>query len=84
MDDRVQGLDCGADDYLMKPFVLRELLARLRALLHRQQPYKNRRLEIGDLIIDPATHCVEREGHPIPLTLPDQPSFYNYLEPFAS
>jgi DNA-binding response OmpR family regulator len=69
VDDRVQGLDCGADDYLVKPFAMRELLARLRALLRRQQPYKNGLLEIGDLIIDPATHCVEREGHPIDLTL---------------
>src|SRR5437879_629690 len=49
VDDRVQGLDCGADDYLAKPFAMRELLARLRALLRRQQPYKNGRLEIGDL-----------------------------------
>src|SRR5437879_13885584 len=46
VDDRVQGLDCGADDYLAKPFAMRELLARLRALLRRQQPYKNGRLEI--------------------------------------
>lgn len=68
VDDRVQGLDCGADDYLVKPFVMRELLARLRALLRRQQPYRNGRLEIGDLIVDPVTHSVEREGRPIELT----------------
>ncbi len=52
VDDRVQGLDCGADDYLVKPFAIRELLARLRALLRRQSPYKNGRMEIGDLVID--------------------------------
>src|SRR6185312_16261039 len=68
VDDRVRGLDCGADDYLVKPFAMRELLARLRALLRRQQPYKTGRLEMEDLVIDPATHSVEREGHPIELT----------------
>ncbi len=78
MDDRVQGLDCGADDYLVKPFAMRELLAGLRALLRRQQPYKNGRLEIGDLIIDPTTHCVEREEHPIDLT-PREFALLEYL-----
>ena len=68
IDDRVAGLDCGADDYLVKPFAMRELLARLRALLRRQQPSKNARLQIGGLIIDPITHSVEREGYPIDLT----------------
>jgi DNA-binding response OmpR family regulator len=50
VDDRVQGLDCGADDYLVKPFAMRELLARLRALLRRQQPYQPGRLEMGSPI----------------------------------
>ena len=68
VDDRVQGLDCGADDYLVKPFAMRELLARLRALLRRQSPYTNGRLEMGDLMVDPVTHTVEREGRPIDLT----------------
>ncbi len=68
VDDRVQGLDCGADDYLVKPFAIRELLARLRALLRRNHPYTNGRLEIGDLIVDPITHSVEREGRAIDLT----------------
>ncbi len=68
VEDRVQGLDYGADDYLVKPFAMRELLARLRALLRRQSPYTNGRLEIGDLIIDPVTHSVEREGRSIDLT----------------
>jgi len=68
VDDRVRGLDCGADDYLVKPFAMRELLARLRALLRRQSPYTNGRLEMGDLVVDPVTHTVEREGRPIDLT----------------
>lgn len=68
IDDRVQGLDCGADDYLVKPFAMRELLARLRALLRRNHPYTNGRLEIGDLVVDPVTHTVEREGRSIDLT----------------
>lgn len=68
VDDRVQGLDCGADDYLVKPFAMRELLARLRALLRRQQPYQPGRLEMGSLVVDPITHTVERAGQPIELT----------------
>jgi DNA-binding response OmpR family regulator len=68
VDDRVHGLDCGADDYLVKPFAMRELLARLRALLRRQSPYTNGRLEMGDLVVDPVTHSVEREGRAIDLT----------------
>lgn len=68
VDDRVQGLDCGADDYLVKPFALQELLARLRALLRRQHPYQSGRLEMGNLIVDPMTHSVERAGKPIELT----------------
>ena len=62
------GLDCGADDYLVKPFAMRELLARLRALLRRQQPYQPGRLEMGSLVVDPSTHTALRAGHPIELT----------------
>src|SRR5205085_9925291 len=68
IDDRVQGLDCGADDYLVKPFAMRELLARLRALLRRQSPYQTGQLAIGNPVMDPITHTVEREGRPIDLT----------------
>ena len=68
IDDRVQGLDCGADDYLVKPFAMRELLARLRALLRRNHPHTNGRLEISDLVVDPVAHTVEREGRSIDLT----------------
>src|SRR5882724_9219708 len=68
IDDRVQGLDCGADDYLVKPFAMRELFARLRVLLRRQQPSKQGYREIGDLVIDPTIHSVERAGRSIDLT----------------
>jgi DNA-binding response OmpR family regulator len=66
--DRVRGLDSGADDYLVKPFALGELLARLRALLRRGQDRKTGDLEVGDLRLDPATHEVERAGRRIELT----------------
>ena len=68
VDDRVKGLDCGADDYLVKPFAMRELLARLRALLRRQHPYSQGRLEMENLMMDPITHTAQREGQPIELT----------------
>lgn len=68
VDDRVRGLDHGADDYLVKPFAMRELLARLRALLRRNHPYTNGRLEVGDLVVDPVTHSVMRDGRAIELT----------------
>lgn len=66
--DRVRGLDSGADDYLVKPFALSELLARLRALLRRDAPDRHPLLRAGDLSLDPATHEVERAGRPIELS----------------
>ncbi len=66
--DRVRGLDSGADDYLVKPFALHELLARLRALLRRSAEQKAGVLTLGDLCADPATHYVERAGRRIVLT----------------
>jgi DNA-binding response OmpR family regulator len=68
VDDRVRGLDSGADDYLVKPFSIKELCARLRALLRRDIPNKNGHLKIGDLMVDPATHTVTRDGKRIYLT----------------
>jgi len=68
LDDRVQGLDSGADDYLVKPFELEELRARIRALLRRDAPEKSGTLQISDLELDPASHSVHRSGQPIDLT----------------
>jgi DNA-binding response OmpR family regulator len=68
IEDRVEGLDRGADDYLVKPFALKELRARLRALLRRELPEKPNQLQISDLVLDPATHQVQRGGIPIRLT----------------
>ena len=68
VDDRVTGLDSGADDYLVKPFALPELRARLRALLRRNAPDKSSVLMVGDLKLDPATHRAERGGQPLELT----------------
>jgi len=68
LDDRVLGLDSGADDYLVKPFEIKELRARLRALLRRETGNKSGNLLIEDLRLDPATHYVWREEKPIDLT----------------
>jgi two-component system, OmpR family, copper resistance phosphate regulon response regulator CusR len=68
IEDRVEGLDSGADDYLVKPFALTELNARLRALLRRDQPEKTATLQVADLVLDPARHTVARAGQPIELT----------------
>jgi DNA-binding response OmpR family regulator len=70
LEDKVAGLDAGADDYLTKPFDFEELLARLRALARRapttlQEPL----LQVGDLIMDLNRHEVRRNGQPIPLTV---------------
>src|SRR6185312_3055904 len=60
VEDRVAGLDGGADDYLVKPFSFAELLARLRALVRRGPVERPAVLEVGDLGLDPATHDVRR------------------------
>jgi two-component system response regulator MprA len=65
--DRVAGLDAGADDYLVKPFALEELGARLRALLRRTSP-NTELLRHADLVLDPAGHTATRGGRPIELT----------------
>ncbi|HEU5375898.1 MAG TPA: response regulator transcription factor [Ktedonobacteraceae bacterium] len=67
IEDRVQGLDSGADDYLVKPFALHELLARLRALFRRASPQKNGALAVGNVMLNPATHEVTRAGEWIKL-----------------
>lgn len=68
LTDRVTGLDSGADDYLIKPFEMDELRARLRALLRRDAEDKSSVLVIANLQLDPATHFVERGGQPLELT----------------
>jgi two-component system copper resistance phosphate regulon response regulator CusR len=65
---RIRGLDCGADDYLAKPFDLDELLARVRALLRRAPVLRQAVLRVGDLEIDTHSHAVSRAGRPIALT----------------
>jgi two-component system response regulator MprA len=68
IDDRVAGLDAGADDYLVKPFALRELLARLRALMRRRGEGPNEVLTFEDVRLDPAAYEVSRGERPIQLT----------------
>jgi two-component system OmpR family response regulator len=78
VDDRVRGLDAGADDYLVKPFALPELLARLRALVRRTPPERPAALRVGDLVLDPAMHEVRRGDTPIRLS----PKEFSLLELF--
>ena len=75
-DDRIHGLDSGADDYLVKPFHFGELLARLRALQRRPAGPAASQLTVGSLTLDPATHEVRVHGRALPLT----PREYSVLE----
>jgi two-component system, OmpR family, copper resistance phosphate regulon response regulator CusR len=68
LDDRVLGLDSGADDYLVKPFEIKELRARLRALARRRADDRGAVLTVADLSLDPATHEVRRGGAALELT----------------
>ncbi len=76
--DRVAGLDAGADDYLVKPFALDELLARIRALLRRATPTADGVLRFADIELDPGTREVRRDGERIDLTRTE----FNLLELF--
>jgi two-component system, OmpR family, response regulator MtrA len=66
--DVVLGLECGADDYIIKPFKPKELVARMRARLRRNDAAESEVLHIGDVTIDVAGHVVSRDGAPVPLT----------------
>jgi two-component system response regulator RegX3 len=66
--DRVLGLELGADDYVVKPFSIRELAARVRAILRRGRPRDARRpIRIGDVSLDPSSRTVTKDGHEVPL-----------------
>jgi two-component system OmpR family response regulator len=80
VEDRIAGLDSGADDYLIKPFAFGELLARLRALLRRGPAERTPEIVVGDIVIDPASHSVTRAGVAVDLS----PREFALLEYLAS
>ncbi len=68
IDDRVKGLDGGADDYLIKPFALEELMARLRVLIRRQSGYCDTRIDVGELSLSLSEQSVDFQGNRLKLT----------------
>ncbi len=76
VDDRVNGLDSGADDYLVKPFAFKELLARIRAITRRQSDSRTNDLHLADLTLNTLTHMAQRGERRIELTTKE----YNLLE----
>ncbi|HAW08067.1 MAG: response regulator transcription factor [Chloroherpetonaceae bacterium] len=76
VEERVRGLDLGADDFLGKPFAMQELAARLRALLRRTLPDKTTKLKCSDLVLDTVSHTAIRDGKEIDLTTKE----YSLLE----
>src|SRR6266852_3873519 len=62
VQDRIRGLDAGADDYLLKPFAFDELLARLRSLTRGRAGERPAVLQVADIVLDPARHLVQRDG----------------------
>ena len=80
IDDRVDGLDAGADDYLVKPFALRELRARLRALLRRMEEPCSPDLRFADLVLDPRAHQVWRGERALGLSRTEHALLQAFLE----
>lgn len=80
IDDRVAGLDAGADDYLVKPFAMAELLARVRSITRRHGPTRSPHVNVADIVIDTARRTVTRAGQDIDLT----PREYALLEYLAT
>jgi len=78
--DRVAGLDAGADDYLIKPFDLEELGARMRALLRRQSGRAQPLIQLGTLTLDPAAHEVRQDGRPVSLSAREFALLHAFLE----
>lgn len=78
VEDRIKGLDAGADDYLVKPFALEELTARLRAVVRRRRRIEAPVLSVGDLEMDPAARAVRKAGRTVVLT-PKQYAILEYL-----
>ncbi len=76
IEDRIEGLDSGADDYMVKPFAMQELLARIRALLRRPAEKQSEVLSAQDISIDPSKHLAEKAGEKISLTVKE----YSVLE----
>lgn len=79
VEDRIRGLEGGADDYLAKPFDIRELLARIRALLRRDKVHRTGLIKVADLEIDSQAHTVHRAGQELRLT----PREFSLLEALA-
>lgn len=80
VEDRVEGLDSGADDYMTKPFELEELYARLRALLRRFAGRAGALLEFGKISLDPASHTVMQNGEPVSLSRREFSLLHKLLE----
>ena len=68
VDDRVSGLEAGADDYMVKPFAMRELLARIRALARRHLPDRSSVLTVGDIVLDTGAHTLKVSGRNVEVT----------------
>ncbi|WP_066260807.1 response regulator transcription factor [Hydrogenophaga flava] len=68
VEDRLAGLDGGADDFVIKPFATAELLSRIRAVLRRSARQASERWVMGELVIEPRRHCAQRDGEPLDLS----------------